>query len=275
PLFLQDTTDGLCLGSGSGEVSFRRCAIDTLWYSKGSPNSLCFHHFPVAIDNEVDGQCLDRKAKSGGGPMRLGSCEHCSAAGWSVTHGSEADGYVLSVDDGAYCVRRKGDAAVLEPCGGDDAGAGAGAAAGAALVKAHYVTREDLEAMSEPGVRLITAASDGDKKAVRRWIDAGADVNARDWDNLTPLIAAASAGHLDIVKTLLGKGADVNAKDKDDITALMEASIMGHDDIVKLLVKEEAEVDAKTTSGVTALWLAAGEGRREIVSFLLSKNASV
>lgn len=53
-----------------------------------------------------------------------------------------------------------------------------------------------MSAISAPGVRLITAASDGDKRSVKRWIDEGADVDARDWDNLTPLIAASSQGHL-------------------------------------------------------------------------------
>lgn len=40
-----------------------------------------------------------------------------------------------------------------------------------------------------------------------------------------------------MVKFLLDSGADVNAKDKDDITALMEAAIMGHKDIVTHLIK--------------------------------------
>lgn len=33
------------------------------------------------------------------------------------------------------------------------------------------------------------------------------------------------------------KGADVNAKDKDEISGLMEASIMGHVAVVKELLK--------------------------------------
>ena len=33
------------------------------------------------------------------------------------------------------------------------------------------------------------------------------------------------------------KGADVNAKDKDEISGLMEAAIMGHVDVVKELLK--------------------------------------
>ncbi|CAM9190885.1 unnamed protein product [Choristocarpus tenellus] len=50
--------------------------------------------------------------------------------------------------------------------------------------------------MSAPGVRLITAASDGDKKSVKRWLEQQVPVDSRDWDNLTPIIAAASQGHL-------------------------------------------------------------------------------
>lgn len=53
-----------------------------------------------------------------------------------------------------------------------------------------------MAAMGAPGVRLITAASDGNKKGVKKWLDQGVDVDSRDWDNLTPLIAASSQGHL-------------------------------------------------------------------------------
>src|SRR6056297_570918 len=70
-------------------------------------------------------------------------------------------------------------------------------------------------------------------------------------------------------------GADVNARDKDNITALMEAAIMGHKDIVNHLIKKGAEVEATAASGVTALWLAAGEGRDAIVSSLVSEGADV
>lgn len=59
-----------------------------------------------------------------------------------------------------------------------------------------FASEADMIAMSAPGVRLITAASDGDKKGVRRWLEQGVDVDSRDWDNLTPLIAASSQGHL-------------------------------------------------------------------------------
>lgn len=67
---------------------------------------------------------------------------------------------------------------------------------GTIFIFCQFASEDDMVAMGAPGVRLITAASDGDKKGVRRWLDQGVDVDARDWDNLTPVIAASSQGHL-------------------------------------------------------------------------------
>ncbi|CAM9218882.1 unnamed protein product, partial [Discosporangium mesarthrocarpum] len=294
PFFIQDPADGLCLSGGL----FKRCAIDTLWRAIGDPGDFTVRQMEidegtgggaevVSKDSKV---CLDRKScDSMTSALRLGNCDHCGAKGWTVIGESDSDrGYALSVGlpSGAVpsgldlgmsagipvphwsrgsCVVRDGDTGLARMGACDDK----------ARLSLQFASREDLAAMSEPGVRLITAASDGDKKAVKKWLMQGIDVDSRDWDNLTPIIAAASQGHLDVVKLLLEWGADVNCKDKDDITALMEASIMDHRDVVKHLLKEGAEVDAKTTTGVTALWLACGEGRKEVALSLLTKGADV
>lgn len=39
--------------------------------------------------------------------------------------------------------------------------------------------RDDIKAMSSDGARLITAASDGDKKTVKKFLKDGVDVNSR------------------------------------------------------------------------------------------------
>lgn len=44
---------------------------------------------------------------------------------------------------------------------------------------ASVATRDDIKAMSSDGARLITAASDGDKKLVKKFLKDGVDVNAR------------------------------------------------------------------------------------------------
>jgi len=64
------------------------------------------------------------------------------------------------------------------------------------------------------GARLITAASDGDKRSVKQFLKDGVDVNSRDWDKTSSMSAAAQAGHFDVVKMLFQAGADVDAQDK-------------------------------------------------------------
>ena len=61
---------------------------------------------------------------------------------------------------------------------------------------------------------IYSAAGNGNIAAVKQYLHAGTDVNARDKDGLTPLMFATRDGHLDVVKYLVDKGADVNAKDK-------------------------------------------------------------
>ena len=202
-----------------------------------------------------------KNCKGSDSPLRLGSCNHCGAKGWNIL-GDADTGYVLSEDGGKNCLQRDGEKAKVGSC--ED---------GYALLTLQFTTSEDLEAMSSPGARMITAASDGDERAVKKYLKEDVDVNARDWDNLTALIAASSSGHLRICKLLLKEGADVNASDKDKITALMEAAIMDHKDIVKLLLQSGAEMEAKSETGVTAMWLAASQGRFELVKQFLDKGA--
>jgi ankyrin repeat protein len=45
-------------------------------------------------------------------------------------------------------------------------------------------------------------------------LDRGADPNARNWDDVTPLHGAVRARNLEVVEVLLARGADPNARDK-------------------------------------------------------------
>lgn len=129
--------------------------------------------------------------------IRLASCKHCGATNWNILGDSDT-GYVLSEGDGKYCLmREKGSKkAKMVLCEKD----------GYTALHLQFANRDDIKAMSSVGARLITAASDGDKKLIKSYLKNKVDVNSRDWDQLTALIAAASAGHLDIVKLLLDAG---------------------------------------------------------------------
>ena len=113
--FLQDaSSDGLCLGAGV----FQRCGVDTLWYVTGSPGSYSVHKRSLeGAEASGDATCLDRATcDSAESPVRLGHCRHCGAVRWNIVGDAER-GYALTEGaSGASCVRRIGDAAILEPC---------------------------------------------------------------------------------------------------------------------------------------------------------------
>ena len=75
---------------------------------------------------------------------------------------------------------------------------------------------------SEADKTLLDAASKGNIEAVKQHLAAGADVNAKNGYEWTPLHGAAANGHKEIAEILIAKGADVNAK-SDFGTPLDEA----------------------------------------------------
>jgi len=111
-----------------------------------------------------------------------------------------------------------------------------------------------------------------DEAKARSLIEAGADVNGRTPDGTTPLDRAVVAGFKDIVELLIGKGADVNAKNFWDWTPLHSA-VYRHKDVVELLIASGADVNARDRSGGTPLSYAQSEGYTEIVGLLRKHGA--
>src|SRR5687767_3509212 len=64
---------------------------------------------------------------------------------------------------------------------------------------------------AEPDLRLVTAAAQQDKTAIRALLKEGVDVNSARADGVTPLLWAAHWGDLDTIDLLLRAGAKVNA----------------------------------------------------------------
>ena len=63
---------------------------------------------------------------------------------------------------------------------------------------------------------LIRASAYGHIDMVKKYIEDGANVNAKDDDGNTALIMASWNGYIEVVRFLLKNGADVNAKNNDD-----------------------------------------------------------
>jgi ankyrin repeat protein len=71
---------------------------------------------------------------------------------------------------------------------------------------------------------LVAAIRDADAQAVRKLIENGADVNARDAEGNTPLILAAFHASPQCVALLFEKGADASAANENGVTALIRAA---------------------------------------------------
>ncbi len=80
-------------------------------------------------------------------------------------------------------------------------------------------------------------------------------------------------GHQPVVEALLHRGADIGAKDLNQLTALHLAASRGHVDVVRALLESErmtADIFSQASAeGLTVLHLASKEGHAEVVDALL------
>ena len=89
-------------------------------------------------------------------------------------------------------------------------------------------------------------------------IKRGADVNAKDEDDSTPLHDACAGGFEGIVAALLRQGANPSAKDSDEETPLHHACRGGHGAVVGLLLQACGD-DAAARAALIGQPNAAGE----------------
>ncbi len=114
---------------------------------------------------------------------------------------------------------------------------------------------------------IHSAAMSGDIQAVKEFLSAGTDVNAKTEFGGTPLHYAVSK---EIIELLIANGADVNAKGLDDYTLLHYAARSGDVETAELLISNGADVNVKVGTGFidTPLDVAEYNGQKEIADLL-------
>jgi ankyrin repeat protein len=123
--------------------------------------------------------------------------------------------------------------------------------------------------------RLVTAAAEQDRAAVRALLKERVDVNVARADGATALLFAAHWNDLDTVDLLLRAGANVNAADDHGVTPLARACENSSVAMVERLLNAGADPNAAQTSGLTPLMTAAMTGNVQVVKALLARSANV
>ena len=124
-------------------------------------------------------------------------------------------------------------------------------------------------------IALSDAVRTGNIEDVKKHLAAGADVNAKDMYEDTPLYEAVKLGYKGIAELLLANGADVNVKNNVGWVPLHMATALDHKEIVELLVTNGANVDAKDDDGSTPMHYAAWYDRKEVAELVIAGGADV
>ena len=137
----------------------------------------------------------------------------------------------------------------------------------------------DEDEDSEFDNSLLEAAIDGDVEQIKSLLANGANVHAKDTEDINALMNAAASDSdaaAEVVKLLLDAGANVHAKDCGDSTALIWAAESDNDaaaEVVKLLLDAGADVNAKNHEGKTALDIAIRDGNEDVANLLREAGA--
>jgi ankyrin repeat protein len=121
---------------------------------------------------------------------------------------------------------------------------------------------------------LIFAALSGQPPVVEALLQAGAKLDEPTIYG-TALTFAAVGGNSAVIRSLLARGADVNPARPDGTTVLMYAARNGDPEVVQELLRRKAAVNAKNGDGATPLIYAAREGKVDAGQILLNSGAAV
>ncbi len=127
----------------------------------------------------------------------------------------------------------------------------------------------------ENDYNLLVASEKGILSDVEMFLKAGADINTKTLEGVTPLMYAAQKGYLEIVEFLLEKGADAELKPLDGLSALHSAVMFNQLDVVELLIRKEVNINIQDKKDVTPLMYAIAYDYFVMADMLIYYGASL
>jgi ankyrin repeat protein len=132
-----------------------------------------------------------------------------------------------------------------------------------------WYVKEDSVTPEEATNQLFRAARSGNAEEAQAALAAGADVNARDDWQRTPLHCAIGARHGELARVLIERGTDLRAQDHQQQTALHWAARNGLSNLARLLLERGANPAAQDKWRYTPFDWASLSGHTELATFLL------
>lgn len=143
------------------------------------------------------------------------------------------------------------------------------------LLLSHGASPMALDRHGQTSVHL--ACEHGSPRCLRELLEGGSDrpdLEARNYEGLTPLHVAVATSNPDTLLLLLEHGADIDAVDiKSGRSPLLHAVENSRLDMVELLIQSGASVNAQSYAGCTALHVASGRGLLDALRLLVRNGA--
>jgi len=235
-LLIFGVTLGAHLGVGDNTLGTNFLAPVALFFV-----GLVFVGIPIALAGGLGGWLLFRYSRQPSMSARMAASPRLSSKETRIMRATAITALIVSCSPAFFSMRQSNQAKVKE--------------------------RMDLD--------LSVAARDGSTARAQELLSAGADVEAQDNANWTPILKAARGGHTEIVKMLLEHGANPNVVEhgNGNMTPLIWAASLDNIECVQMLLAHGADVNASTTQGYTALMTAAQNGTAGMVRLLLDHGA--
>jgi ankyrin repeat protein len=112
-------------------------------------------------------------------------------------------------------------------------------------------------------------------KTIIYHIENGANIEAMDSDNRTPLLNATEKNNTEISRLLIERGAIIHVKDEDNMTPLLHATENNNTEISLLLIERGANINATIFSGVSPIFFASVHNNNDILRILINKDVKI